>query len=71
MLWLFDMAVLALSFAAAYAVRFFLPEVFPAPFGPSPLQDSLVLLAIVAMLAALLPARRAANTEIVDALGHV
>ena len=32
---------------------------------------SLLLLALVAMLAALLPARRAARTEIVDALGHV
>ena len=50
LLWLFDMAVLALSFAAAYAVRFFLPEVFPAPFGPAPLQDSLVLLAMAVPL---------------------
>jgi putative ABC transport system permease protein len=40
-------------------------------FVPDMLLGSLVLLAIVAMLAALLPARRAANTEIVDALGHV
>jgi putative ABC transport system permease protein len=40
-------------------------------FVPEMQLGSLLLLALVAMLAALLPARRAARTEIVDALGHV
>jgi Undecaprenyl-phosphate glucose phosphotransferase len=38
------MAVLAGSFVAAYAARFFLPQVFPpSPYGPSPLADSLAI----------------------------
>lgn len=40
-------------------------------FVPEMQLGSLLLLALVATLAALLPARRAAKTEIVDALGHV
>ena len=44
LLWLFDMAVLALAFVAAYAARFFLPNFFgPARFGPSPVAESVQL----------------------------
>ncbi|MBI5493500.1 MAG: undecaprenyl-phosphate glucose phosphotransferase [Deltaproteobacteria bacterium] len=44
------MGVLASSFLAAYALRFFLPQLFPAPFGPSPFQDSLTLFAMAVPL---------------------
>ncbi len=44
LLWLFDMAMLALSFVGAYAARFFLPSLFPpSVYGPSPVQDSVTL----------------------------
>jgi Undecaprenyl-phosphate glucose phosphotransferase len=41
LLWLFDMAVLASSFAAAYGARFFLPAVMPAPNDVSPVDISI------------------------------
>jgi Undecaprenyl-phosphate glucose phosphotransferase len=46
LLWAFDTTVLAASFAVAYLVRFFAPSIMPAHDGPSPIEESLRLLAL-------------------------